>query len=71
MSGRAPNVFISAHELIELGMCPFRDGRFDIKPTDPCPVCGALGTNDEEADDLCVDSPAVLARSPSQRRAGG
>lgn len=34
--------------------CPFEllDPRSDIEPTDPCPVCGMLGTLN--AEDKCV-----------------
>jgi hypothetical protein len=33
--------------------CPF-DGKTDLKPTDPCPVCGDLGTMDSEESGRCV-----------------
>lgn len=35
--------------------CPFEDPEFDIPVNEPCPVCGALGTNPEEVDQKCVD----------------
>lgn len=53
-SQRRPNVFLSAKELIEMGRCPFIDGRFDIKVTDPCPICGALGSDNDESAAKCV-----------------
>jgi hypothetical protein len=37
------------------GVCPFDlpdDPRADVEKTEPCPVCGMLGTFD--AEDLCV-----------------
>lgn len=33
--------------------CPF-DGQHDLRPTDPCPVCGDLGTLDAEVSGRCV-----------------
>jgi hypothetical protein len=51
---RRPNVLFSAKELIEMGRCPFMDGRFEIKVTDPCPICGALGNDYDESAAKCV-----------------
>lgn len=37
-------------------VCPF-DGQNDLEPTDPCPICGDLGTFDAEDSGLCVSDP--------------
>lgn len=58
------------------GACPF-DQRNDprqrgLKPTDPCPVCGGLGTDD--AEDKCVayaaTRRAMLSARPQAGEAG-
>ncbi len=41
--------------------CPF-DGPTTLKPTDPCPVCGDLGTDptDDDPPSLCQSAAGVV-----------
>lgn len=45
-------------ETIAKPTCPF-DGKTDLNPTDPCPVCGDLGTFDAEESGKCVSGGPI------------
>jgi hypothetical protein len=55
---RLLQLIFEGYEVVKVGTkCPFGKGRPDpgISPTDPCPVCGDLGTFDNETPSRCIE----------------
>lgn len=60
----APLLAANVQKHLQPEWCPFDREDCDIDPETPCPVCGDLGTFDDDTPSKCISRSAAIRGTP-------